>query len=76
MSAQKNTKDQQLRKDLARATAHMVELRQRHLKYDTSYFKGYVDGLELALHALHVWTDGEFGADYITTTNTDEDAQR
>lgn len=62
-------KDTKLRADLERSVGRMIAMRQQ---YGTSvtplgegWRRGIVAGLELALHALHSYTGGEFGADLV-----------
>ncbi|GAA3537344.1 hypothetical protein GCM10022222_21280 [Amycolatopsis ultiminotia] len=61
----------ELRMNLGDAVRRMTALRQQYSdnadRLGLDHDRGVVTGLELALHALYVWTDGQFGANYVST---------
>jgi hypothetical protein len=58
--------ESRLRKNLAHAVERMKEMREQYraLPGGHGYDRGAVTGFDLALDAIHSWTEGEFGEDW------------
>lgn len=54
----------QLRKNLEHATKRMLEIHKDYSENAeaSTYSSGVAGGVDLALHALWLWTNGEYGA--------------